>query len=109
MPQLCMTSPSFAHVHPIAHQTVVTLSYKVTDTLGEIISQSAAPEAFLIGSEDLLPKIQEALMGQTTGFALKVHLEPEDAFGDYDANLTIMEPRKFFPTETAEEIGRAHV
>ena len=97
-----MTSSIVAPTLTIAHQTVVTLSYKVTDTLGEIISQSAAPEAFLIGSEDLLPKIQEALIGQSTGFTLKVQLEPEDAFGDYDANLTIIEPRKFFPTETAE-------
>jgi FKBP-type peptidyl-prolyl cis-trans isomerase SlyD len=93
-----MTSPTLA----ITRQTIVTLSYKVTDTLGDTLSESAAPEAFLIGSEDLLPKIQDALMGQTAGFTLKLHLEPEDAFGDYDATLMIMEPRKFFPTETAE-------
>jgi FKBP-type peptidyl-prolyl cis-trans isomerase SlyD len=79
---------------------VVTLSYTVTDTLGDTLSHNTEPEAFLMGGDELLPKIQEALMGQSVGFKTKLHLEPEEAFGDYDASLIIMEARTLFPAET---------
>jgi FKBP-type peptidyl-prolyl cis-trans isomerase SlyD len=80
---------------------VVALSYQVSDTLGEVLSATEPGEAeeFFIGGDDLLPKIQDALIGQTPGTALNLHLEPEDAFGDYNANWVQVEPRDAFPLE----------
>ena len=88
----------------ISNQTVVALSYTVTDTLGEVLSHSAKAEEFLIGSDDLLPAIQELIKGQTVGFTAKVQLEPNEAFGEYDANLNVMEPRRLFPETVAEGV-----
>lgn len=85
---------------PLIHAgSVVSLRYRVTDTLGEVIAQSDTPETFLLGSDDLLPKIQQALIGQTVGYSAQLQLEPEDAFGDYDAEQVQMLARDRFPAE----------
>ncbi len=85
-------------VHP---NSVVTVRYRVSDTLGELIAESEAdaPESFLIGTDGLLPKIQDALLGQSPGFSAQLQLDPEDAFGDYDAELLRLEARELFPGE----------
>jgi len=50
----------------------------------------------------MLAKIEEDLQGHGAGDKLELHLEPEDAFGDYDENLVFLEPRKAFPAELEE-------
>lgn len=55
------------------------------------------------GYGDLLPKIEQELDNKTVGFEVKLYLEPEDAFGDYDADLLRLEPRADFPE--AIEVG----
>ena len=57
---------------------------------------------FLVGGEDLLAKIEEALQGHEAGARVDLHLEPEEAFGDYHEQLVFLEPRKLFPTELEE-------
>jgi FKBP-type peptidyl-prolyl cis-trans isomerase SlyD len=93
-----------ATTHTVTPNSVVTLNYRVSDTMGELIAQSETdePEAFLLGTDGLLPKIQQALLGQSVGYTLMVQLEPDDAFGDYDATLLCMEAREHFPKELAQ-------
>ncbi len=81
--------------------SVVTLNYKVSDTLGEVIAMSApdVPESFLIGTDGLLPKIQAELLGQVPGFSTLLQIEPDDAFGDYKPELLRLEARVHFPKE----------
>jgi FKBP-type peptidyl-prolyl cis-trans isomerase SlyD len=50
----------------------------------------------------LLPKIEEALQGHAAGAKVDLHLEPEDAFGDFDENLLFLEPRALFPKDIEE-------
>jgi FKBP-type peptidyl-prolyl cis-trans isomerase SlyD len=50
----------------------------------------------------LLPKIEEALQGHAVGAKVDLHLEPEDAFGDFDENLLFLEPRALFPKDIEE-------
>ena len=76
---------------------VVTLTWRLEDTTGETIDTLDAPLDFLVGGDDLLPKIEEALIGQTTGFRARIQLEPEHAFGDYDASLVFFEERSVLP------------
>ncbi|MDE2047988.1 MAG: peptidylprolyl isomerase [Betaproteobacteria bacterium] len=93
----------FASTLPlVSADCVVSLRYRVTDTLGEVIAHSDTPETFLMGSDDLLPRIQQQLIGQAVGYSAQLHLEPEDAFGDYDAELVRVEPRAQFPAELAQ-------
>ncbi len=76
---------------------VVSLTWKLSDTQGHLIDELAEPVEFFYGGDDLLAKVEEALLGQETGYSAELHLEPEHAFGEYDASLVFFEPRSIFP------------
>lgn len=86
----------------ITPQCVVALTWTLKDTLGEVLDELDEPVEFLLGGKDLLAKIEEALQGHETGDTADLHLEPEDAFGDYDESLVFLELRKTFPSEVEE-------
>ena len=81
----------------IASPCVVTLTWTLTDAQGGAIDELDEPIEFLVGGQDLLPKVEEALIGQAAGFETRLHLEPEHAFGDYDSDLVCFEQRSVFP------------
>jgi FKBP-type peptidyl-prolyl cis-trans isomerase SlyD len=86
----------------ITQQCVVALTWTLKDTLGETLDVLDDPVEFLVGGTDLFAKIEEALQGHEKGAALELHLEPEEAFGDYNENLVFLEPRSLFPAELEE-------
>ncbi|KAF1048083.1 FKBP-type peptidyl-prolyl cis-trans isomerase [Xylophilus sp.] len=86
----------------ITSQCVVALTWVLKDTLGEELDVLAEPVEFLVGGDDLLPKIDEALQGHGLGAVIELHLEPQEAFGDYDDRLIFLEPRALFPKELEE-------
>jgi FKBP-type peptidyl-prolyl cis-trans isomerase SlyD len=78
--------------------TVVTLTYDLRDCDGETLEQPEASVAYLHGGFDgIFPKVEAALTGREPGFELAITLEPDDAFGEYDAELLRVEPRERFP------------
>lgn len=82
----------------IARNTVVTLKYSVKDVDGESVDEGAAPLVYLHGGYGgIFDRIEEELQGKAVGDALEVKLEPEDAFGDYDAERVAIEARALFP------------
>lgn len=82
----------------IAKNTVVTVHYKLSDAQGNLIEDGREPMVYLHGGyENTLPKIEEALEGQEVGYAVNIQVEPEDAFGEYDASLIKVEPRNRLP------------
>lgn len=86
----------------ISQQCVVALTWTLKDTLGEELDVLEEPVEFLVGGGDLLAKIDEALQGHEPGATLNLHLEPEEAFGDYDEQLVFLEARSLFPAELEE-------
>jgi FKBP-type peptidyl-prolyl cis-trans isomerase SlyD len=83
----------------IAKNTVVTVQYKLSDAQGALIEDGREPMVYLHGGyENTLPKIEEALDGKEVGFSIEIQVEPEDAFGEYDASLVKVEPRNRLPT-----------
>ena len=76
---------------------VVTLTWKLSDAQGLAIDELSEPVEFFYGGDDLLPKVEEALEGHHVGHHAVLHLEPEHAFGDYDAELVCFEQRSLFP------------
>ncbi len=86
----------------ITQQCVVALTWTLKDTLGEELDVLDDPVEFLVGGDDLLPRIEEALQGHSPGATLALHLEPEDAFGDFNDQLLFLEPRSLFPAEIEE-------
>ena len=86
----------------ISAPCVVALTWTLTDALNAPIDELTEPVEFLVGGDDLLPKVEEALLGQAAGFEAHLHLEPEHAFGDYRADLVCFEDRALFPAQLAE-------
>jgi FKBP-type peptidyl-prolyl cis-trans isomerase SlyD len=86
----------------ITSQCVVALTWTMQDTLGEVLDELAEPVEFLVGGEDLLARVEEALQGHVPGDRIDLHLEPEEAFGDYDERLVFLEARSLFPGELEE-------
>lgn len=88
----------------IDQDTVVTLAYSVTDSDGNLIDAGERPLVYLHGGYGgIFGKIEEELLGQTAGFQKDIRLQPEEAFGEYDAELVMIEPRDLFPEEI--EVG----
>ena len=86
----------------ITEQCVVALTWVLQDTLGEQLDVLDDPVEFLVGGSDLLQRIEEALHGHGVGAELALHLEPEDAFGDYDDKMLFLESRTLFPADIEE-------
>jgi FKBP-type peptidyl-prolyl cis-trans isomerase SlyD len=86
----------------ITKQCVVALTWTLKDTLGTELDVLDEPIEFLVGGNDLLEKIQEALQGHESGDKLDLHIEPEEAFGDFNDQLIFLEPRALFPKEIEE-------
>jgi len=82
----------------VTKDAVVTLTYELLDSDGQLIESSDTPIEYLHGGYDgIFPLVEKALAGKTVGEQCQVRLEPEDAFGDYDAELVRLEPRDKFP------------
>lgn len=90
----------------ILKNTVVTLNYTVTDSEGNLIDDGKDPLVYLHGGYDgIFPLIEETLHGKKTGESFRVKLQPEDAFGDYDEELVLLEDLEQFPENI--EVGMA--
>lgn len=103
----------------IGKDTVVTLSYRLTSLSGELLEEatSESPLAYLHGGYGgIFPKVEAALEGCGVGERVEVVMEPEDAFGEYDAELVRVEDIDRFPPGVAvgmqfegrSEDGRHH-
>lgn len=78
------------------------LTWTLQDAQGQPIDALEDPLEFFFGGDDLLAKVEEALDGHEAGFETALHLEPEHAFGDYDAERVCFEDRALFPDDLAE-------
>ena len=86
----------------ITQPCVAALTWTLKDTMGETLDVLDDPVEFLVGGNDLLPSLEEALLGHSTGSTLELKIEPEQAFGDFNDKLLFLEPRKLFPQELQE-------
>lgn len=88
----------------IERGTVVTLAYELRDASGQALEDEGAEIAYLHGGYgEIFPKVEAALDGKAVGEVVTLTLEPDDAFGEYDAELMRVEPRERFPDRL--EIG----
>ena len=82
----------------VVKNTVITLDYSVSDPDGNVVDPGREPLVYLHGGyDDVFPLIEEALQGKKVGESVLVKMQPEDAFGEYDAELVQIEPRSQFP------------
>ena len=82
----------------IVKNSVVTLNYTVRDTDGAVIDDGEHPLVYLHGGYDgIFPVLEETLHAKKVGDVLQIKLLPEEAFGDYDEELILVEDAKLFP------------
>lgn len=87
----------------IAMNTVVSITYELRDTDGNILESTSEPVTYLHGGYDnIFPKVEEELHGKKVGDSIVLTLEPADAFGDYDEELVQIEPLSAFPVDKVE-------
>lgn len=84
----------------VVKNSVVTLDYSVTDPDGVLVDAGQEPLVYLHGGyDDIFPMIEAAVQEKRIGESVVVKMQPDDAFGEYDADLIQVEPRKDFPKE----------
>jgi FKBP-type peptidyl-prolyl cis-trans isomerase SlyD len=82
----------------ISRGKVVQLDYELKDSAGQALEDEGAQLEYLHGGYGgIFAKVEEALEGREAGHEVSLTLEPEDAFGEYDAELLRVEPRARFP------------
>lgn len=87
----------------IAKNSVVSLNFELRDSEGNVLEKSEEPVVYLHGGYDgIFPRVEEALHGKSVNDSVDIRLEPDDAFGEYDAELVRVEPRDMFPAENIE-------
>jgi FKBP-type peptidyl-prolyl cis-trans isomerase SlyD len=82
----------------IADDTVVSIHYTLTNGDGEVLDTSRGDAAltYLHGAGNIIKGLEQALAGKTTGAALTVTIEPEDAYGEYSEEHVQVLPREAF-------------
>ncbi|NOT18454.1 MAG: peptidylprolyl isomerase [Sulfuriferula sp.] len=84
----------------IAKNTIVTITYQLSSLTGEQLEDGSEAVSYLHGGYDgIFPTVEEALEGKSVGDDVEVVMEPEYAFGEYEAELIRSEPRHLFPAE----------
>ena len=82
----------------IGKNTVVSLTYELFGDDGGLIERTERPVSYLHGGYDgIFPLVEQALEGKHVGYECRVGLDPDDAFGEYEAELVRMEARELFP------------
>jgi FKBP-type peptidyl-prolyl cis-trans isomerase SlyD len=76
----------------VAKDTVVSLRIELHDAHGVKLQVPSDLTYLHGGYGELLPALERALEGKGPGGSVKLQLEPEDAFGEYDADLLRVEP-----------------
>ena len=93
----------------IAHSSLVKLHFEVSLENGTIIDSTFnrdAPVSLTIGDESLLPGFEQVLMNLRAGDTRTAHLEPEQAFGEWNPeNIQHFSRTQFALVADNPEIG----
>jgi len=79
---------------------VVSFTYTIVDTDGELLEQSDIPISYVHGGKhDLFEKVVEELHGSVIDDVVEVSLTPEEGFGPHDPDLTYTDDVANVPPE----------
>ena len=91
----------------IAKDKVVSFDYTLKNDNGDVLdsSEGGQPLAYLHGSGNIIPGLEQALEGRAAGDEFQVSIEPQDAYGEFDDGLTQVVPRNLFQGVDNIEVG----
>lgn len=90
----------------ITDGTVVSMDYALSDDEGAIIdkSQPGQPLTYLHGHKNIIPGLEAALKGKSTGDEVEVRVSPEEGYGEPNPALEQVVPKdRFQGIENIEE------
>jgi FKBP-type peptidyl-prolyl cis-trans isomerase SlyD len=82
----------------IADRRVATIHYTLTNDAGEVIDKSAteAPLSYLHGAGNIIPGLEQALVGKQAGDTLTADVTPDKGYGPRHDGLIQTVPRSAF-------------
>jgi FKBP-type peptidyl-prolyl cis-trans isomerase SlyD len=85
----------------------VSLNYTIMDNDGKVLDSSEpdGPIDYIHGSGMLIPGLEKALEGKKQGEALKVKVEPKDAYGERKEDLIYVLPKEQLGEESEIKVG----
>ncbi len=91
----------------IQDNAVVSIHYTLTNEAGDTIdsSEGAEPLAYLHGAANIIPGLENALLGKAAGDKLTVQVAPEDGYGEHVEELVQQVPQEMFQGVDQVEIG----
>jgi FKBP-type peptidyl-prolyl cis-trans isomerase SlyD len=93
----------------IGANTVASIHYTLTDDAGEVLdsSREAEPLSYLHGAGNIIPGLEQALLGKPSGSSLKVSIPPAEAYGEVQPELMQVAPMAAFQGVDRVEPGMA--
>jgi FKBP-type peptidyl-prolyl cis-trans isomerase SlyD len=91
----------------VATDAVVSIHYTLTNDEGKTLDSSAGgePLAYLHGKGNLIPGLENALVGKQAGDRLQVKVVPAEGYGEYDKALLQNVPRRSFKGVGNVQVG----
>ncbi|HET8932303.1 MAG TPA: peptidylprolyl isomerase [Polyangiales bacterium] len=91
----------------IADEMAVLIHYKVANTEGEVLDSSEGDEplAYIQGQGNIVPGLEQALLGKKAGDKVQITVAPEEGYGVHEPEKVQTVPRGAFDTETQIEPG----
>lgn len=91
----------------ISDKCVASIHYTLTNSDGEVIDSSAGQEplAYLHGAGNIIPGLEQELLGKTVGDKLSVSVTPSEAYGERDDTLIQELPLDMFGGVDKVEVG----
>lgn len=82
----------------ISENSVVSFHYTLTDSTGKVIdsSQGNEPLTYLHGVGQIVPGLENALVGKSPGDKLDVEVAAEDGYGEHQEFMVQQVPREAF-------------
>lgn len=90
----------------IANNTAVSINYVLKGDDGKVIDESNDGQfTFLIGAQNIIPGLENALQGKAAGDSFEVSIAPEDAYGVMDPAKIQTVPKTAFPEDVDIQVG----
>lgn len=89
----------------VADKIVVSIDYTLKDDSGSILDQSpeGEPLRYLHGAHNIIPGLENALVGKAQGESVAVVVEPEDGYGPVEEDFVQEVDKSIF--EGVEEVN----
>lgn len=91
----------------ISDKCVVAFHYTLTNGAGETLdtSEGREPLKYLHGARNIVPGLEKALEGKSTGDEVKVEVQPDEGYGQVNPELVQTVPRAAFEGVDKIEAG----